>query len=86
MPTVPNNCPSETTGAAVRRTKFDVAHSRHKDVLLRVNQINDSKDPLCDTSKIVYFLIRLFCAFEFDHSKGTFPIAAVATATRFEES
>lgn len=43
MVTAPSISTSETKGRAVRVTNFDVARYRHEDLLLRVNQIDDSE-------------------------------------------
>lgn len=83
MAAAPNDRASATTGTAERAKKFNVAHYRHKYLLLRVNQFSRSEIPLRDMSHVhVFFLLQSFHAYGFDQARYTVSVKTVATASR----
>lgn len=82
--TAPNEGAIVTTGTAMRATKFDVAHYRHKNVLLRVNQTNKSEIALRDIRDAHGpFLVQSLCAHVFERARGTLSVTT-PTANRSE--
>lgn len=80
-----NDRVSETTGTTVRVTNFDVTYSRHEDLRLRVNQIDDPEIPLRNIcNNHVLFLIQSFCAYAFGHARRTLLVTNTARKTGSE--
>lgn len=85
MTTAPSVSTSGVFCRAVRVTKFDFAHYRQKDVLLRINQINELEVPLHDISDAhLPSLVQSLCVYWFEHTRGTLSVTTVAMTTRSE--
>lgn len=77
MATSHNDGASKTIGKAVPLATFDVAHHRHKDLLLRVIQINGIEISLRDVSNgHVLSLVQSSGAYGFDHARGTLSVVS----------
>lgn len=75
----------DATGTALRVTEFYVAHYRQKALLSRANQINEREIPLRDTGDAhVLSIVQYFCAYGFDHARGTLSATTGISANRSE--
>lgn len=82
MATWPNDGGSETTGTALRVSKFDVTHYRQEEMLFRVKQINDPENLLRDVGNShVLSLVHFFRTYTFIHARGAFSVTTTATVT-----
>lgn len=81
VPTALSGSASETTGTAVRATKFDFVHDRHWDVLFRRDQKDDPNILLCNMSDAHVYLVEAFSVYEFDHARGTLSVTTTAAAS-----
>lgn len=85
-PNVSSDVVSETADTTVEVRKFDVVQYRHKDVLLIVNQINNSEIALCDiTNAHDFSFVQFSRAYGFDRGGRTFSVTTTAAASLSEE-
>lgn len=73
---------AETSDATVRLTKFDVTHSHHKEMLLRVDQNSNPEISLRDIGDgDVLLYAQSFCVYGLDHAWGTLSATTNVTET-----
>lgn len=77
----------ETTGTAVRVTKFDVAHYLHKNLILKLNQI--CKPEILLHNKIdghAPCIVQFLREYGSKHARRTLSVIATTASSRFEKN